>query len=141
MTFIHGDLHPANILFDPYSRIFKFIDPRGNFGEPSVYGDHHYDIAKLRHSFSGRYDFILSDQFEITEDKNIFTYKTFHDKEHEDIATYFDTTLLLAGYNLETIKTIEALMFISMIPLHSDAPMRQLAMFVTGIKKLNALQT
>lgn len=139
MTFLHGDLHPANILFDPHSRIFKFIDPRGNFGETSVYGDHHYDIAKLRHSFSGRYDFIVSDLFEIACDKNEFTYTTFHEAEHESISSYFDTALARAGYDITIIKAIEALLFISMIPLHSDAPLRQQAMFVTGIQLLNSL--
>lgn len=139
MTFLHGDLHPANILFDPHSRIFKFIDPRGNFGESSIYGDHNYDLAKLRHSFSGRYDFIVSDLFEIEHDGLNFTYQTYHDTEHESIADYFDYALTRAGYDANIIKTIEALLFISMIPLHSDAPLRQRAMFVTGIKLLNSI--
>ncbi len=139
MTFLHGDLHPANILFDPHSRIFKFIDPRGSFGEPSIYGDHHYDIAKLRHSFSGRYDFIVSDLFEVKETEAGFIYNTFHEVEHENIATYFDTALVGAGYDPQVIKAIEALLFISMIPLHSDAPLRQKAMFITGITLLNSI--
>jgi dTDP-glucose pyrophosphorylase len=139
MTFMHGDLHPANILFDPHSRIFKFIDPRGNFGESSVYGDHNYDIAKLRHSFSGRYDFIVSDLFEVAETTTGFTYTTFHESEHEDIRSYFDATLERSGYDVTVIKAIEALLFISMIPLHNDAPLRQQAMFVTGIQLLNSL--
>jgi dTDP-glucose pyrophosphorylase len=139
MTFMHGDLHPANILFDPHSRIFKFIDPRGNFGESSVYGDHNYDIAKLRHSFSGRYDFIVSDLFEVAYTPSGFSYTTFHESEHEEISSYFDATLERSGYDLTIIKAIEALLFISMIPLHSDAPLRQQAMFVTGIQLLNSL--
>lgn len=139
MSFLHGDLHPANILFDPHSRIFKLIDPRGSFGEPSIYGDHNYDIAKLRHSFSGRYDFIVGDLFETAESKSGFTYHTFHETEHEQIAAYFDRTLVQAGYDREIIKAIEALLFISMIPLHADAPLRQQAMFLTGIQLLNSL--
>lgn len=139
MSFLHGDLHPANILFDPHSRIFKLIDPRGSFGEPSIYGDHNYDIAKLRHSFSGRYDFIVGDLFETEETESGFIYNTYHEAEHEQIADYFDIALTEAGYDSTCIKAIEALLFISMIPLHADAPKRQQAMFLTGIQLLNTL--
>lgn len=138
--FIHGDPCLSNILFDPYSRIFKLIDPRGSFGTDSIYGDHNYDIAKLRHSFSGRYDFIVSDLFSVKESDLGFEYSTFHEKEHDKIATYFDDILLHQGYNLNVIKTIEALLFISMIPLHNDSQMRQHAMFITGIDLLNSLE-
>lgn len=139
MTFLHGDLCLSNILFDPHSRIFKFIDPRGNFGTPSVYGDHHYDIAKLRHSFASRYDFIVSDLFIAENTSEGFIFETFHEAAHERISAYFDTALVAHGYNLQTIRTIEALLFISMLPLHSDSPSRQRAMFLTGIKLLNTL--
>lgn len=140
MTFLHGDLCLSNILFDPNSRIFKFIDPRGSFGTVSVYGDIKYDLAKLRHSFSGRYDFIVSDLFMVEETLNDFSFDTFHDLEHTHIATYFDDTLTKHGYNLNSIRAIEALLFISMIPLHSDAPLRQRAMFLTGVQLLNQLE-
>jgi choline kinase len=140
MSFMHGDVHPSNILFDPHSRIFKFIDPRGNFGEQSVYGDHNYDIAKLRHGFSGRYDFIIGDLFETTETTQGYTYQTFHETAHEQVAEYFDTALKRAGHDLNIVRTIEALLFISMIPIHSNAPLRQQAMFLTGIKLLNSLR-
>jgi dTDP-glucose pyrophosphorylase len=140
MSFMHGDLHPSNILFDPNSRIFKFIDPRGNFGEQSIYGDHNYDIAKLRHSFSGHYDFIIGDLFETNETKHGFTYRTFHDTEHKHIAAYFDTALIRSGHDLGVVQAIEALLFISMIPIHSDSPLRQQAMFLTGIQLLNSLE-
>ncbi len=139
MTFLHGDLCLSNILFDPNNRIFKFIDPRGSFGTTSVYGDIKYDIAKLRHSFNGRYDFIVSDLFTVEENNNGFTLTIFDETEHEHIATYFDIALEQHGYNLELVRTIEALLFLSMIPLHDDAPERQKAMFVTGLTLLNQI--
>ena len=137
MTFLHGDLCLGNILFDPNSRIFKFIDPRGSFGEVSVYGDNKYDIAKLRHSFSGQYDFIVSDLFSVEEDEDAFSFTIFSDSEHVDIGKYFDQTLKKNGYDLKKIRFIEALLFLSMIPLHSDGSDRQKAMFLTGIQLLN----
>jgi hypothetical protein len=38
---------------------------------------------------------------------------------------------------LEEIKFIEALLFLSMIPLHKDKPLRQQLMYCIGITLLN----
>ncbi len=138
MTFIHGDLCLSNILFDPINRIFKFIDPRGHFGVASIYGDIKYDIAKLRHSFSGFYDFIISDTFEFKEESDSsFIFHNHTEKIHHEIADYFDAQLIKRGYDLEQIKLIEALLFLSMTPLHDDHPARQKAMYLTGIILIN----
>ncbi len=139
MGFLHGDLCLSNILFDPQSRIFKFIDPRGSFGTTSVYGDIQYDIAKLKHSFCGYYDFIVSDLFQVSDTPIGFNYTTFHEIEHDKIADHFQKQLKRYNYNEAVINAIEALLFISMIPLHSDNKDRQKAMFITGIKLLNQI--
>lgn len=138
-SFIHGDLCLSNILFDPHTLLVKMIDPRGRFGTQSIYGDHRYDIAKLRHSFGGLYDFILSDLFVLNEKNNSFIYKVLCDEEHLAISKLFDATLQEKGYDLPSVALIEALLFVSMIPLHSDAPIRQKAMFLTSIQRLNEL--
>ena len=62
---IHGDLCFSNILFDVTHQIIRLIDPRGSFGVKGIYGDPMYDIAKLRHSVNGLYDFITSNMFNI----------------------------------------------------------------------------
>ena len=140
MTFIHGDLFLGNILFDSTSKIFKFIDPRGNFGDVGIYGDTKYDIAKLRHSFVGNYDFIVADLFTINYNDEVgWDFKILNEKYHEQISNYFDLELEKNGYDLNQIKFIEALLFISMVPLHSDNIKRQQAMYLTGILKLNEL--
>ncbi len=136
-TFVHGDPCLSNILFDPHSRIFKMIDPRGNFGGTSVYGDHNYDLAKLRHSFLSHYDFIISDLFDLEESNNKYDFSVYIEPQHQTIGNYFDESLVKRGYDLDVIKLIEGLLFISMIPLHDDAPERQKAMFLTGIQLLN----
>lgn len=132
---IHGDLCFANILFDLNSQIFKLIDPRGDFGGIGIFGDPLYDIAKLRHSIHGHYDYIVSDLFrlETIGDSNF----EFHvNSSNEELENYFDS-LLSKKYNLEDIKLLEGLLFISMIPLHNDSEQRQLAMYLTGIRLLN----
>ena len=69
-----------------------------------------------------------------------FSFDTFHEPEHEHIATYFDKAVTEHGYSLPAISAIEALLFLSMIPLHSDAPLRKQAMFLTGIQLLNQIE-
>ena len=46
---------------------------------------------------------------------------------------------LLANWKLDEIKMIEGLLFISMLPLHSDNLERQLALFCVGIERLNEI--
>lgn len=108
------------------------IDARGNFGIDTIYGDYRYDLAKLRHCYHGRYDEIINDLFEIEEKEkiNIYFYKNI------DYSIY-DEIMCNNGIDINDVELIEALLFISMIPLHSDYPERQLAFFCQGIRLLN----
>ena len=117
--------------------LFKFIDPRGNFGIDTIYGDYRYDLAKLRHFYHGRYDEITNDLFrsrEFMTDNTINIEVTFY-KELD--SSSFDEILKNKGMNIDDIELIEGLLFISMIPLHDDYPQRQIAFFSQGIQMLN----
>jgi len=140
-SIIHGDLCFSNILFDLNGHIAKFIDPRGNFGQETIYGDSRYDMAKLRHSIHGKYDFIVNDLFEISELENAhFEFKFFQDAQNKkSIVDAFDSMLLNNGYQLQEIEFIEALLFLSMIPLHNDNQQRQLGMYLTALQIFNKL--
>lgn len=48
---IHGDTHLGNILYN--FKNIKFIDPRGYFGNSSIFGIEEYDYAKLLFGISG----------------------------------------------------------------------------------------
>ena len=133
VSIIHGDPSFANILFSPRSMNYKLIDPRGCFIIDTIYGDYRYDLAKLRHCYHGRYD-------EITN--NLFNVKRINNKIKLDFMKNNDYSLMDKimednNINIDEIELIEGLLFISMIPLHSDYPDRQLAFFATGIKILN----
>jgi serine/threonine protein kinase len=134
LNIIHGDYFFANILYDPIADIVKLIDPRGDFGGYGIYGDSNYDLAKLAHSVDGKYDFIVEDLFELEELKNGFNYKIVYSENHEKIKelfySYFDKKQKIK------IKFIQALLFLSMIPLHKDKPQRQKVMLGVGIRIL-----
>lgn len=136
---IHGDFCFSNILFDVNSFIIKLIDPRGSFGKKGIYGDSRYEIAKLRHSAIGKYDFIVSNLFYIEINNDVVNYKIAENENVNLVYDVFDDFVLNYGYDLDEIKLIEASLFISMLPLHADNFDRQLMLYITGILKLNEL--
>lgn len=134
---IHGDYCFSNILYDLNTQVVRLIDPRGSFGSQKLFGDPRYDIAKLRHSVVGRYDFILADLFKVDENQGEYTYDIVTPVIYKQLTNYFDTLIRQGGYQPLEIKLIEGLLFISMVPLHRDNPKRQLAMYLSGIQILN----
>ena len=135
LNIIHGDYFFANMLYDPTADIIKLIDPRGDFGGYGIYGDPNYDLAKLAHSVDGKYDFIVEDLFELEELDKGFNYKIVYSEKYDEIKelfySHFDKKVRLK------IKFIQALLFLSMIPLHKDKPKRQKVMLGVGVRILN----
>lgn len=134
---IHGDFCFSNILFDVQNQIVRLIDPRGSFGKKGLYGDARYDIAKLRHSISGLYDYILADMFELHQDGDTFTGKIYVNGTPQAVGDVFDHMVADLGYDLDEIRFIEGLLFISMLPLHHGHPQRQRMMYLRGLSLLN----
>ncbi len=130
---IHGDLCLSNILYDFRSRIVKLIDPRGSFGGTGIYGDPRYDIAKLYHSVYGLYDFITNDLFKIEVDGTNVKLDLRERPPHRAIRTRFEQ-VFFPLFNRREVLLITALLFASMVPLHSDAPRRQLAMYARALQ-------
>lgn len=138
-TIVHGDYCFSNILFDSSNYIFKLIDPRGRLNaEATIYGDSRYDIAKLRHSVVGLYDFIVHGLFKLKEDESGFEYKILTTGEYDILETIFDKYLTLNGFDVREIKFIEGLLFLSMIPLHKDNFERQKMFYLRAIELLNS---
>lgn len=139
---IHGDLCFSNILFSVRNGIVKLIDPRGEFGPYVVYGDQRYDLAKLRHSVSGNYDFIINDMFEVWTERptNDIEYEVYRNSTHDERETLFDN-LLEQQYPewSDDVRLIESLLYLSMVPLHDDSPQRQQYMLARGIELFNEM--
>lgn len=133
---IHGDLCFPNILFDPVGRIFKFIDPRGSFGEAGLFGDARYDLAKLLHSIHGGYDFLIHDMFSLEQEGSSIELQQFFPDYRPAVLQHFEEVFGSCA-PMREIRLIEGLLFISMCALHQDAPQRQIAMFAIGLRILN----
>lgn len=137
---IHGDLCFANIMVDSNFSFIKMIDPRGKFGTYDIYGDFRYELAKLFHSVDGKYDFIIKDLFDLDYNSEIacINYRIQNRKRDFDLYKIFlDTFSAEISGDLKKIELIEALLFLSMIPLHSESTRHQMVMLGTGLEILN----
>lgn len=134
---LHGDFCFSNVLFDSRSSALKVIDPRAlnESNEFTLEGDQKYDLAKLSHSVIGLYDLIISGRYKI---KNIGTKDVsleFYDSDRlEEIQETFLKTEFIPGISTRDIMPLTALLFFSMLPLHSDRPDRQKAMLLNAIR-------
>lgn len=137
---IHGDLCFANIMVDSNLSFIKVIDPRGKFGSYDIYGDFRYELAKLFHSVDGKYDFIIKNLLTVDFDtgKNFIHYEIADRKRDYDLYQVLTEVFRdEIGGDLQKIELIEALLFLSMIPLHGESLDHQMAMLGTGLEILD----
>lgn len=132
-TIIHGDLCFSNIIYDQDNQSLFLIDPRGSFGRTGLYGDQRYDISKIRHSFSG-YDFIVYDLASVSYSEESIFFEIPLTSYHQNLSKEWDNRF--KEIEVE-IRLIEALLFLSMLPLHQDHNKRQLIMYGLGTKLLH----
>lgn len=136
---MHGDFCFNNILYDLRSGVVRLIDPRGSFGDGfvGIYGDRKYDLAKLLHSASGGYDYLVNDLFRLEGGDGAVAI-AFNWRENQPLLDRFATELVTAaGAKLEEIRLLMGLLFLSMGPFHADSRSRQIAMYAHGLRLIN----
>lgn len=139
---IHGDLCFANIMVDNNFNFIKVIDPRGKFGKYDIYGDSRYELAKLLHSIDGKYDYIIKDMFKVKTnfEENDIRFEILDNKREFNLMDIFlDVFKNFIKEDIEKIELIEALLFLSMVPLHSESIEHQCIMLATGIQILDRI--
>jgi hypothetical protein len=133
-TIIHGDLCLSNILYDRANRLIRVIDPRGTFGVFDIYGDPRYDLAKLSHSLAGDYDFYSNGLFHSGWTAGRFFFKPQLEERHQRIKALFSRQLIHSDRpDYWSIKLIESLLFLSMVPLHADKYASQQVFLAQGL--------
>ncbi|PWW03218.1 hypothetical protein DFQ01_107115 [Paenibacillus cellulosilyticus] len=133
ITVVHGDFCLSNLFYSPQSNNMTAIDPRGSFGIRTIYGDHRYDWAKLRHSLTG-YEHIVRGKFDINVGADSIDLRLELNEDAVRLRSRLDSWL--QPKQIKTVRIIEALLFLSMLPLHKDTPDRQLAFFALGTELL-----
>ena len=138
-SIMHGDLCFNNILYDTFSETLKTIDPRGGLNDQTMElkGDIRYDVAKLTHSASGHYDYMVNNLFQLSIHQNTINFSFPLRPNHHILRSC--TQQLVENLNLshKEIQLFTALLFLSMPPMHSENPKRQEIMFAQGLLLLN----
>jgi hypothetical protein len=109
-TPIHGDPTFSNSLVDKNLKVW-YIDPRGYFSKPGIWGDPMYDFAKVYYSAVGGYDMFNRRKFKLHIDREtveILQEPTGFETYAEEIFTeYF-------GKDVAKIKILHGLIWLSL---------------------------
>ena len=136
----HGDLGFSNILYSPSTQSFQVIDPRGADVEDEIYSDPYYDVAKLSHSVLGGYDFVVAGLFELDHDEHLALSLKLDHAVAEPMRAAFLAALREHGFDPAVVRICEASLFLSMLPLHIDAPKRVTAFALRASEILDELE-
>lgn len=135
-AFIHGDFCFSNILFDFRAGRVKIVDPRGvdAQGKVTPFGDLRYEVGKLAHSVIGLYDFLISGFFALEIDGDMVTFEIFGGRSDVVKSIFLDTTFIGRKPVAWDCYPVMLLLFLSMLPLHLDNPLRQKAFMANCLK-------
>lgn len=137
MSVLHGDLCFSNIMISEDLRTIKLIDPRGGFGEPSIYGPKAYDIAKLCQSTYSWYDKIVEGHYELSRSDNGYGLRiTGHDWS-TSAQDAFDPMLETFGLAEYDAKRLAGLMIAGTPALHLDDQDRAVALALNAVLLLS----
>ena len=127
--------------------IIKLVDPRGHKNKDNFFEmikSHKYDLTKLSHSLLGFYDLINVGEIE-TESFNIqnnvvyiqcnYAVDFYHKMIYEKAFDYN----FLDGIKLKDYLPISILLFLSMLPLHSDNEIKQITLLGNAIRIYESL--
>jgi len=117
----HGDLQFDNILFDPTTDKFTYIDWRESFAGNTEGGDLYYDLAKLYGGCIIPYNKVKDDSYIVlNEGSSNVSYSYNVSKSLTQFKTEYEKWIVTNGYDLNLIKLITAIIFLNMSPLHDD---------------------
>ena len=141
LGWIHGDLCFNNILGDPIGHTMRLIDPRGEPGDPSLpcgYGDPRYDLAKLHHSVFGLYDAVVNRlyQLRLHSDSN-WDFTLYAPPNLTVVRDLFLQEVVADAIPFATLQLLSRALFLSMLPLHAEDPLRQRALAAIGLLLFN----
>lgn len=143
MNILHGDFCFSNILYDFRTCNIKVIDPRGIDAQDNVttFGNTAYDIAKLAHSVIGLYDSIIAGYFDCSLEQHTLNFAIASDARQQQIIADF-IKLIYEEFSIteNQLYAMQIQLFLSMLPLHSDKPERQLGFIGNAYRLFDKIQ-
>jgi hypothetical protein len=115
----HGDFHQENILYCPLTNTFSFLDYRQDFGESILWGDTYYDLAKFLHGLLVNHHSVHANLFSVNHvSSNRYEIEIMRSSTSVEVEGLFEEWARSKGYDIENIKTLTALIFLNISPLH-----------------------
>lgn len=150
----HGDIHSNNILCGIAWSNMILLDCRGKSNSGTPYFDPAYDVAKLFHDFRSLYSLLELHRYSLFHfpgtgagqaDPIPSVEFKFLDKDvQERFVMYYHYILDIItrdfvqyGNLIERAEFIEAMLFLTMIPLHLRLKDEGIACYLTGVRRLN----
>lgn len=137
----HGDLCFSNMLYDADNARLRLIDPRGARTEAELWTHAGYDLAKLSHSVLGDYDWITSGRYRVAmdDDRSLGIHLIDGNTALAPRKQAFVRRIEQRGIDPRVLRTCEASLFLSMLPLHSEHPNKLLALALNVVRILDEL--
>ena len=103
-------------------------------GRPSAYGDRRYEVGKLAHSVLGLYDHIVAGYFDFTADGQSLRFRLLAERCGPLQRLFLGTSFAGRRPVEWNCYPLMVVLFLSMLPLHADSPLRQQALMANGIR-------
>tara|TARA_B100000242_G_C43044234_1_gene487284 strand:- start:1961 stop:2650 length:690 start_codon:yes stop_codon:yes gene_type:complete len=140
--YAHGDFCLSNILYDSRINLIKLVDPRGhqkenNFRE--IIKSQKYDLSKLAHSLLGYYDLInvgeiKAESYQVNKNCIEINCNYSVDLYHELIYKKAYSYEFIDGNPLQDYLPSSVLLFLSMLPLHTDNKIKQITLLGNALR-------
>lgn len=150
----HGDIHSNNILCGIAWSNMILLDCRGKSNSGTDYFDPAYDIAKLFHDFRSLYSLIELHRYSlfhfpgtgagqpVTTPQLEFKFLDKEGQERFEMYYHYLRDIIAKDFTdygnlIERAEFIEAMLFLTMIPLHLRVKDEGIACYLTGVRRLN----
>lgn len=121
---LHGDICFSNILVRAEDELIKFIDPRGGFDAPEIYGPITYDIAKVAQSVIGGYEQLLYKKYSLINKKDSYLLVLEKPINYERVLPLFADFLRHYEVSISDAYALAGLMLAGTPLLHMEDPAR-----------------
>jgi aminoglycoside phosphotransferase (APT) family kinase protein len=131
----HGDFHFENILWNPQSETFTFLDWRQDFGGDLEVGDIYYDLAKLLHGLIVSHELIAKDAFSVVWGKDSIQFDLHRKQVLVECEQYFMVWCDKNGFDSTKVRLLTALIYLNIAALHHHP--YSLLLYALGKSMLN----
>lgn len=136
----HGDLQFDNILVTGRrDKPFVLLDWRQDFAGLTDYGDRYYDLAKLYGGHIIPYHLIKKNMFSYEEDGGSVRFDIASTYALNESRAVYEKFIHEQGYDMRKVRTLTALIFLNMSPLHTP-PFNKLLHHLGKVELMRVLE-